>query len=320
MYPRLAPEDNFRVMAEGCDQFAACFDAQIFPKVETEIKKLFGDMTATLQDQFLAISDSAGGLWLAITLMSHPAVDIRSAQFWYPMAGLYRRKLGSYRGFEVSAKDATESGLNWLDDGSKIRPRHLPGRGRTPPLGMGSLAVNATWTYCKIGDLLERITLLEVLTQCSSILELASIIDPSYPYPDVGKDMLFHPDLLVGPKRIFERLGNRLRNLGLQYLPSVDALEFIEEKHIPPLHKPRKPLRVAFVQGTSDKNTPLANTITMAKFFQRCGAEVRLEKVQGASHAFDVPIVQLETGKKDDHDWKETHRWSTEVMEWTKLL
>ncbi|KAL5372906.1 hypothetical protein DPSP01_013134 [Paraphaeosphaeria sporulosa] len=319
MYPRLAPEDDFSGMLEGCNEFATCFEAPNFPKVEAEIKKLFPTMKATLQDQFFAISDSAGALWSVITLLSHPGVNIRSGELWCPMAGLYRRKLGPYRGVNISAKQATDSGLNWLDDASRIRPGHRPGRGRTPPLGMGVLAVNATWTYCKDGDELKPVPLLEVLTRYFSILELANMVDASNYYHDVGKDMVFDPNLLVEPVRIFERLGERMNNIGVRYLPEMDALEFIKERSLPQLYPPRKPLRLAIVHGTEDVNCPFENAEQLAMFFQRVGADVRFEKVQGAPHAFDVPTADSGTGRKYDFDYEEMHQWSAAPMEWNEM-
>lgn len=106
MYPRLVPEHNFGDMLQGCKDFAACFEPHNFPKIETAIKEMFPYMKATLQDQFLASSDSAGALWLTITLLSHPNVNIRSALYICPMAGKDVRKLGLYRGKKISAQEA----------------------------------------------------------------------------------------------------------------------------------------------------------------------------------------------------------------------
>lgn len=161
-----------------------------------------------------------------------------------------------------------------------------------------------------------KITLLEALTQYTSPLGLASMIDSSQSYPDWRDNMLLGPELQVAPDRIFEELGDGLSNVGLQYLLERDALEFVRERQLPELHWPRFPLRVGLVHGTSDEITPWQNTDSLAHFFRRSNAEVRFEKVPGASHAWDVPIVEAETGRKDDFDWKGFLWWQAEPMGW----
>ncbi|KAL1591528.1 hypothetical protein SLS60_011920 [Paraconiothyrium brasiliense] len=305
---KLLPQNNWQQMMDAMGKFANCIKSM--EDIEDAIKQQYPNMRASLQQQVFLLGESAGAGWAAALLWTHDDLDVGSCELYYPMAGPYEREAGIYRGYRPRHQDLVKSALRWFEAGAESRAQDLPGQPRTPPLGMGSMALNATWTRVKYGDETKLESMWTVLGQYCSFLELAKEIKKDV---KIERRVAVLSDLVVEPSIIFQQLGDKLSNIGLKYLPEWDALEYIHPRVLPKVVKPRCPL-VVVIQGTEDVNTPREDTQELVKCFRWAKTRVIYEEVNGASHGFDVPI---KTAKMYDFDWERIHRAAVGPMEWS---
>ncbi|KAL5407819.1 hypothetical protein PMIN04_011606 [Paraphaeosphaeria minitans] len=279
-------------MLDGMEKFVNCF--RHMEDLEDAIKELYPSMRVSLQRRIFLLGESAGDYWAAVILWLQNDLNVASCELYYPMAGHYEREAGYYRGYAPSHQDLVESALEWVKDGTASRLNDHPGQARTTPLGMGSIALTATWTRAKCGDDIRHESMWTVLGGNRSFLELLNVIKKDV---KISRRVKVLPDLVIEPSTIFQRLGNKLSSINLRYLPDCDALEYIRPTNLPKVVKPRLPLTVVVIQGTTDVNTPQENLEELVEGFKWAGADVIYEKIEGAPHAFDVPTVQSEQGQ-----------------------
>ncbi|KAK7177843.1 hypothetical protein PSPO01_16107 [Paraphaeosphaeria sporulosa] len=312
---KLLPQNDWRQMLDCMDKFADCLKS--VEDIEDAIKQSYASMTASLQRQYFLLGESAGASWAAVLLWSHSDLNVVSCELYYPMAGLYEREAGYYRGYEPTHEALVKSALRWFEAGAESRAKDLPGQPRTPPLGMGNMALTATWTRVKYGDTIKLESMWTVLGRYCSFLELAKTIKEDV---KIERRVKVLPDLVIEPSQISQLLGDKLSNIGLRYLAESDVLEYIELRVLPNVAKPRRPLRVVVIQGTEDVNTPRENTEELVECFKWAGADVIYKKVDGAPHAFDVPTVQAERGREYQVEWAEIHGLAVAPMGWSPEL